>query len=229
MKQDTSDQQQAASTRQALIEAGLRLFGSKGFSATSTREIAGEAGANVASIAYHFGSKDGLRRAVAEMIAKTMRGVLDAALNQERLVSAFEGLGEEGARREAAVAVFEEAVGRMAVFALTNPVAAHFPRFILREMAEPSAAFDILYGGVLEPVHKKLCAAFASATGTDPESEETRLAVFALIGPLVYFRIGAPAVQRRLGWDGYGEAEARKIAHAIARIVTARIDQDASR
>ncbi|MBN9445309.1 MAG: TetR family transcriptional regulator, partial [Bosea sp.] len=47
-------------TRQALIRAGLDLFGRNGFDATSTREIAQAAGVNSAGIAYHFGGKDGL-------------------------------------------------------------------------------------------------------------------------------------------------------------------------
>lgn len=50
-------------TRERLLLTGLRLFAQRGFSATSTREIAQAAGANVAAIAYHFGDKAGLYRA----------------------------------------------------------------------------------------------------------------------------------------------------------------------
>ena len=56
-------------TRAALVAAGLDLFGRRGFEATSTREIAAAAGVNLAAIAYHFGSKDGLRLACADFIA----------------------------------------------------------------------------------------------------------------------------------------------------------------
>ncbi|MBQ0937319.1 CerR family C-terminal domain-containing protein [Ideonella paludis] len=50
-------------TRERLLLTALRLFAQRGFSATSTREIAQAAGANVAAIAYHFGDKAGLYRA----------------------------------------------------------------------------------------------------------------------------------------------------------------------
>lgn len=213
-------------TRQALIESGLRLFGDKGFAATSTREIAGAARANIASIAYHFGSKDGLRKAIAESIAGALRGLIDSAFEQ-----AGKGLDEVPAdkRGEAAATAIAAAIERIAQFLLASPMGALFPRFVVREMTEQSAAFDVLYSGVFEPAHRRLCALFAAATGDDPESEETRLTVFALIGPLLYFRIGAPAVQRRMGWATYGPAEARKISRVVSRLIAARIEQKAQK
>jgi TetR/AcrR family transcriptional regulator, regulator of cefoperazone and chloramphenicol sensitivity len=47
-------------TRGRLLRAALRLFAAQGFVATSTRDIAEAAQANVAAISYHFGDKAGL-------------------------------------------------------------------------------------------------------------------------------------------------------------------------
>lgn len=52
------------STRTALLDAAERLFAEHGVDAASLRAITGEAGANLASVHYHFGSKEGLVRAV---------------------------------------------------------------------------------------------------------------------------------------------------------------------
>lgn len=43
-----------------IIEAAERLFADKGFDATSVRDIADDAGVNVAMISYYFGSKEKL-------------------------------------------------------------------------------------------------------------------------------------------------------------------------
>ena len=59
-----SSQPAAEDARTRLLRAGLRLFAAQGFSKTSTREVAEAAGVNVASIAYYFGDKAGLYRAV---------------------------------------------------------------------------------------------------------------------------------------------------------------------
>ncbi|GGY55427.1 CerR family C-terminal domain-containing protein [Pseudoduganella sp. SL102] len=50
-------------SRERLLGAAMQLFAAQGFNATSTREIALAAGANVAAIAYYFGDKAGLYRA----------------------------------------------------------------------------------------------------------------------------------------------------------------------
>ncbi len=49
-------------TKQTLIEAGIKLFGEHGFSGTSTRGIARQAGVNLGLISFHFGTKERLYR-----------------------------------------------------------------------------------------------------------------------------------------------------------------------
>ncbi|MFJ9554242.1 TetR/AcrR family transcriptional regulator [Nocardiopsis sp. NPDC101807] len=62
--------------RARLRMAALRLFADKGFAATSTRAIATEAGVSHALLRHHYGSKDGLRRAVDEEVLHTFDRVL---------------------------------------------------------------------------------------------------------------------------------------------------------
>jgi AcrR family transcriptional regulator len=50
----------AARTRQLLLDAALRRFGREGYAATTVRDIAEDAGVNVALIARYFESKEGL-------------------------------------------------------------------------------------------------------------------------------------------------------------------------
>jgi AcrR family transcriptional regulator len=58
------------SNRQALLNGALRCIEEHGYGDVSTRDIARKAHANVASIKYHFGSKDAL---VAEALAEGFR------------------------------------------------------------------------------------------------------------------------------------------------------------
>ena len=58
----------ADGTRTQLIDAGLRLFAIHGYDGVTTRQLSRQAGANLAAIAYHFGGKQGLYRAVLEKL-----------------------------------------------------------------------------------------------------------------------------------------------------------------
>ena len=49
-------------------KAAMTLFAQNGFRGTSVRQISNSAGVNIASISYHFGSKDGLLKALFQDI-----------------------------------------------------------------------------------------------------------------------------------------------------------------
>ena len=57
-------------TRNLLLDAGLNLFAVHGFDGVTTRQLARESGANVAAIAYHFGGKRELYRAILQQLVE---------------------------------------------------------------------------------------------------------------------------------------------------------------
>ena len=67
----------AIDTRERILDVAERLFGERGFPATSLRDITAEAGVNVASVNYHFGSKEALLTEVLERRLKP--------INEQRL------------------------------------------------------------------------------------------------------------------------------------------------
>jgi AcrR family transcriptional regulator len=199
--------QTVASTRATLIRVALVLFGSKGFDGTSTREIAATANANIGSIAYHFGGKEGLRIAAADYVADLIRVTTEQAMNASAELAAPASRGPEAARAQ-----LTTTLERMVTFIVASPEAGEVVQFVLRELSYPTAALDRIYDGVFEPVHRRLCEIWEQATGEPAESERTRLAVFTMIGQVLYFRIGREAVLRRMGWAAVGTEEAGKLA-----------------
>lgn len=200
----------ADQTRAALVRAALKLFGSKGFTGTSTREIATLARANIGSIAYHFGGKEGLRLAAADHIVETIQTIAGQALG------GFDAISEPAATPAAAHAQLHAALDRMVLFLVARPEAGEIVQFLLRELSHPTAALDRIYSGVFEPVHQRLCTVWEVATGEPADSDRTKLTIFTLIGQVVYFRIGREAVRRRMGWATIGQAEAALVT-AVAK------------
>jgi AcrR family transcriptional regulator len=194
-------------TRTALIRAGLKLFGAKGFEGTSTRDIAALAKANIGSIAYHFGGKEGLRAACADYIVALMRGIANQAIGPD-VASAGEAAAGDAA------AQLSVALDRMGTFIIARPESGEIVQFVLRELSQPTAALDRIYAGVFEPTHRRLCQLWEEATGELAESEATKIRVFTMIGQIIYFRIAREAVLRRLGWATLGPEQ----AHAVLSV-----------
>lgn len=62
-----------------ILNAAVELFASRGFDATSIREIAGEAGVQPASVYYHYPSKEALLSAIVDRAANLVAERLSAA------------------------------------------------------------------------------------------------------------------------------------------------------
>lgn len=201
-------------TRQALLRAALRLFGTVGYEGASTREIAAAANANIGSIAYHFGGKEGLRLAVADHIVALVQGVAERALAAAPPVISTPGQAET---------VMLAMLERMFEFFVASEHAGEIVPFVLREMGRPTAAFERIYSGLFEPMHRRFCGVWEAATGEPAESEETRIAIFTLIGQVVYFRLARAAVTRRMGWEGIGPAELARVNAVAGRNLRAAI------
>ena len=70
--------------KETIIESAIKLFGTKGFEGTSVREIAGDAGVNVAMINYYFGSKEKLFEKSVEYKAAYLQGLFsELVINKE--------------------------------------------------------------------------------------------------------------------------------------------------
>jgi len=68
-----------------IIETAEKLFADKGYKGTSVRDIAEEAGINVAMISYYFGSKEQLMEAIFEIRIGTVQMRIEDLLKDDSL------------------------------------------------------------------------------------------------------------------------------------------------
>lgn len=71
--------------RDHILVVAEALFGEKGFDGTSVRDIAQQAGVNLAMISYYFGSKEKLLEAMIEFRAMYAYGILEELSKNESL------------------------------------------------------------------------------------------------------------------------------------------------
>jgi len=184
-------------TRERILEAALDLFGERGLTGATVRDIAARARVNVAAISYHFGGKEELYRAVATAVAESI-----ASRVRARIAAVVDRPPEDP---EGALKALESVMETVVDVIVGPPEMRRVARFILREQMQPTAAFEHLYGA-LSHLHIAGCRLFATAAGLDPEAAETRLLVFMSVGQAVFLRVAEAAVQRRMGIERYDEA-----------------------
>lgn len=116
--------------RERIRRAALRLYAEDGEARVSMRRVAAEVGVTVGLIQHHFGTKEGLRRAVDAIVV-------------EQVVAALATVGHEGSPAEV-VAARDAAVRRMLV---ENPV---IVRYLNRSLIEPDGRGGPLLDAIVD-------------------------------------------------------------------------------
>jgi TetR/AcrR family transcriptional regulator len=94
---DLAPSEQDARTRSRLIRAAVQVFDKKGYDAASVREIVELAGVTKPALYYHFGSKEGLLKAILtegarEFDAAMAQAVARPGSTRERIIGLCEDL-----------------------------------------------------------------------------------------------------------------------------------------
>ena len=175
-------------TKTCLLDAGEKLFAELGIARASMRAITQAAGANLAAVHYHFGSKEGLVRAV-------FRRRLEP-LNRDRLDRLAAHLASGGERDvEGIVEAFvtpplhmigREAGGRA------------FAQLLARAVLEPAAGSHGLVLEQFEEVLDRFAAALANAL-PDLSREEILWRFHFMIGSLSFTAGLGFLVEQRAG------------------------------
>lgn len=76
-------------TKEALIQAGTRLFATIGYDGTTVKDISEKAGVNVSLVSYHFQGKEGLYRAVLQQFGSARLSVAERILVPPSSVEEF--------------------------------------------------------------------------------------------------------------------------------------------
>lgn len=86
---DATRGRDAAATRRLLLEAARRRFADEGYTATTSRDIAGDVGVNVALINRYFSSKEGLFEACLQRTVEELDRPEDRVVGVDDLVRGF--------------------------------------------------------------------------------------------------------------------------------------------
>lgn len=208
----------AGDTRERLLEAGLRLFSARGFDSVSTRELARAADANIAAIAYHFGGKQELYHAVVRQLVIDTEPTIAPVAAKVR--AAIEAAGEYRGKLSQVAAMLVKEL--LVAFTLSERMQLR-AGLILREYSHPSSAFDIMFKGRIEPLHKAISALTAAALDRAPDDPATVVRAHAIVGQIIIFFLARIVLFTRLEWTDYGPEEFALVCRETTQSVIASL------
>ena len=171
-------------TKMALILAGGELFAELGFEGTSTRSIALKAGANIAAINYHFGSKENLYsevidNAVMASRSKSLEGNIAEA-----------DLANDRCRVEETVHRIIEELFKVR-FSKNRPP--WFDKMIMRALFERPSGFDDILKKSFQPDHEAL-KQFALRANPSLTERQAHLWVLSVFGQIMIYTFAKDAI-----------------------------------
>jgi len=154
-------------TRAHLIEVGGQAFAERGYAETTSKEICERAGVPLASVNYHFGSRDGLYEAVLIAAHQQLVGL-------EELMALVNDIEEPVLRLQTVLAHLVQLA--------THARGPWAFRVVLREVMTPSAAMPALIEKAVRPKAQFMRNLVSDVMGLPPEHPSVqRGMVFALL------------------------------------------------
>lgn len=206
-------------TREKLLLAALELFGQYGFEGVSTRKLAERAGVNLQAINYYFGNKRGLYNAVADYLIERLQ--IRVGERRKMVLERFAEAQSGGRPIDAAEArTILIAVGESLLTLFADDESAIWVRYMVREQAEPTEAFDHIYTGFMQPMLAAVRYLVGILIEADPNSERVRLRTLSLVGSLIIYRVGRATILREMGWSAVGPEQVTTIRSIAADLVS---------
>jgi AcrR family transcriptional regulator len=182
-------------TRREILRAAGEAFAAAGFVGATTRAVAASAGVNVATLHYHFGSKEGLYRAVLRDASRGPLPVVPPGNGEETVRRLVDALFDYGAQRPT--------LSRLALLdTLAGPP------------APDGGSPDLRVGWLAEGLRPLL----RSANGKPAQpAEEPARAIVALVDATFVAAQPRPRAGTDAGLSEKGAEEPEPLPHAVAR------------
>ena len=184
-------------TRARLLTAAREVFSECGFQGATVREICRRAGANVAAVSYHFGSKDGL---------------LAEALHFESLRLLQETNAQADNCPEVRLGLFVRDFMHML---LDENSTSSQCKIMARELADPTPALDQIVREAIAPLHDYLAGLVREIVGDGVSDTELHRCVHSITGQCLYYHHSHPVLQRLHPKLRYSRKEIEAIAGHI--------------
>lgn len=182
-------------TRDRLLKVAEALFAKRGYHAVSVREITNAANCNLAAVNYHFGNKKNLYLDVfrSQWMVRARR--VHDSFTQHLANS-------DGTSPTEIIQALAEAFIKGP---LTDEERFHHAQLMMREMAKPTEAFEMVADEIMRPFFGKLAKLLQPYLPEEMDEQRLNLNLLSIISMVIYFNFARVPVSLFTG-STYDEA-----------------------
>jgi TetR/AcrR family transcriptional regulator, regulator of cefoperazone and chloramphenicol sensitivity len=188
----------AVSARSRILSTALRLFAEQGFKKTSIRDIAKYSEANIASVSYYFGDKEGLYRAAftEPLEACGMQGPESGAM-----ATAMREITKHGAELGVRVdlpllEVFQIFYATFLAPLTRGEEMKYVMKLHFREMLEPTGLWNEVIEHEIEPDHQLMLKVLLKELGLKKVDIDVQRLALALVGMGVHYFVAQDVIAK---------------------------------
>ena len=176
-------------TKKRILDEAEALFAQKGYHAVSVREITAAAECNLAAINYHFGHKKNLYLEVfrSRWLPRSRR----VRAHFSKSLTSQEAVSPKAVARALAEAFL--------MGPLSDEERQRHHQLMVRELGQPTEAFEMVAEQVLQPFFKGLAETLRAFMPEDMEEEGPLLNALSMFSVILYFSFARVAVTRITG------------------------------
>lgn len=196
---------EATQTRERLLEKAENLFAQRGYHAVSVREITAGAKCNMASVNYHFNNKKNLYLEVfrSRWIPR-----------ERRMYEAFKK-SVENLDNPDPETVIMALVRAYLEGPLSDEEFKRHRQLIVRELNNPTEAFELAAERTLRPLFKKLYGLLNVFLPEGVDEDNLSFDILSIFGIILYFNYSRPMVSRITGRSYDADFKARLIDQMV--------------
>ena len=191
-------------SKERILQEAEALFAERGFYAVTIREITQAARCNLAAVNYHFGNKQNLYMEVFRCLWKP---------RAKRILARFESVL---AQRELTL---QDIVHAVAEAFIKGPLSdeerlRHF-QLMVREMARPTEAFEMVVGDVIGPFQRKLAELIRPFMAREMGQVALLLYIQSIISMVIHFNFARNPVMRITGMEYDAQFKDELVDHVV--------------
>ncbi len=189
-------------TKERVLQAACKIFSEKGFHEATVAEICETAGANIASVNYHFGDKE-----------KLYDEVWHYAFSHATATYPVDGVLPENSGIEEGLYIFASAILHRIFSEGENGL---FAKLLYREMASPTLALEKIATDYLFPQSQHLASLIQTMPDSHFDAQSLFLCTHSIIGQCAFYNFSRPLREHMIEKKTMTEEEIDRTARHIA-------------